>query len=191
MGSDSSRVTHLLAELASEFKIRDMGAPSFFLCIETVTWNGSLLLSQQQYMQDILKRAGMTDLSLKRAGMTDCKPLVTPVCLSWTSTTHVTPYEDPTQYQSLVGTLQYLTVTRPDLSCVSTCTRPLLSIGLCSNACYGTSTGFNILAYMFVRPLHFMCMPFRIRIGLKQRTMARSSTEAEYKALTDVSAEKK
>ncbi|XP_019172702.1 PREDICTED: uncharacterized protein LOC109168110 [Ipomoea nil] len=53
---------------------------------------------------------------LKRAGMVDCKPVITPVSSTKITDDVVVPYADPTQYRSLAGALQYLTVTRPDLS---------------------------------------------------------------------------
>ncbi|XP_019162223.1 PREDICTED: uncharacterized protein LOC109158784 [Ipomoea nil] len=106
MGSDATRVRRLLTDLASEFKIRDMGAPSFFLGIETVSRDGGLFLSQQRYMQDILTRAGMVD----------CKSMATPIPVSRPVPDSVAPYADPMQYRSHLGTLQHLTVTHPDLS---------------------------------------------------------------------------
>ncbi|XP_019154619.1 PREDICTED: uncharacterized protein LOC109151156 [Ipomoea nil] len=68
MGDDSALIDTLLRRLNSTFKIRDLGAPSFFLGIETIPIDGGLLLSQRHYMGDLLKRAGITD----------CKPLATP-----------------------------------------------------------------------------------------------------------------
>ncbi|XP_019190799.1 PREDICTED: uncharacterized protein LOC109185274 [Ipomoea nil] len=106
MGSDSQRVSGIVAKLAAEFKIRDMGAPSFFLGIETVPLSDGVLLSQRRYIQDILKRAGMVD----------CKPVSTPVSVVRSDDADTTPYADPTHYRSIAGALQYLTVTRPDLS---------------------------------------------------------------------------
>lgn len=106
MGSDSARVDNLVARMGREFKVRDISRPSFFLGIATVQHGDGLLLSQRRCMNDILKRAGMVD----------CKPLATPVSLVHPSKDSVVPYADPTQYRSLAGALQYLTVTRPDLA---------------------------------------------------------------------------
>ncbi|KAG8058972.1 hypothetical protein GUJ93_ZPchr0002g26450 [Zizania palustris] len=54
---------------------------------------------------------------LERAGMTNCKPCSTPVDThAKVSSTAGSPVDDPTQYCSLVGALQYLTFTRPDIS---------------------------------------------------------------------------
>ncbi|XP_019168035.1 PREDICTED: uncharacterized protein LOC109163785 [Ipomoea nil] len=190
MGSDASCVTRLLTDLASEFKIRDMGAPSFFLGIETVSKDGGLFLSQQRYMRDILSRAGMVD----------CKPLATP-------------------YRSLAGALQYLTVTRPDLSFAVN--------RVCQHMHSPTTEHWamlkRVLRYvkgtlhfgLFIRPSSSVAVHafsdsdwagdptdrkstsgFAVFLGgnliswscRKQRTVARSSTKAEYKALADVSA---
>ncbi|XP_019166886.1 PREDICTED: uncharacterized protein LOC109162655 [Ipomoea nil] len=210
MGSDASCVTRLLTDLASEFKIRDMGAPSFFLGIETVSKDGGLFLSQQRYMRDILSRAGMVD----------CKPLATPVPVSRPSSDSVVPYADPTQYRSLAGALQYLTVTRPDLSFAVN--------RVCQHMHSPTTEHWamlkRVLRYVkgtlhfgiFIRPSSSVAVHafsdsdwagdpadrkstsgFAVFLGgnliswscRKQRTVARSSTEAEYKALADVSAE--
>lgn len=59
----------LISKLSATFTIRDLGAPSFFLDIETIRESSGLLLSQRRYMTDILRRAGMAD----------CKLLTTPI----------------------------------------------------------------------------------------------------------------
>ncbi|XP_031127507.1 uncharacterized protein LOC116029597 [Ipomoea triloba] len=92
MGDNSVLIDTLLQRLSSAFKIRDLRTPGFFLGIETLAVHGGLVLSQRRYIGDLLKRAGMTD----------CKPLATPASV--------------TQYRRLAGALQYLTITRPDLS---------------------------------------------------------------------------
>ncbi|XP_019166511.1 PREDICTED: uncharacterized protein LOC109162246 [Ipomoea nil] len=108
MGNDSALIDTLLHCLSSTFKIRDLGTPSFFLGIETLKVDGGLILSQCRYMGDVLNRAGMTD----------CKPLATPAAVTQAVTTSIEPFYNPTQYRRLVGALQYLTITRPDLSYV-------------------------------------------------------------------------
>ncbi|XP_019166883.1 PREDICTED: uncharacterized protein LOC109162651 [Ipomoea nil] len=210
MGFDSTHVAALIDKLALEFKIRDMGMPFFFLGIETVPVSGGMLLSQQRYMKDILKRAGMVD----------CKPGATPVSTTKAVTGDEVPYADPTQYRSLAGALQYLTVTCPDLSysvnrlCrhmhspttadwaalkrVLRYVNGILNLGLNISS----STSLDIHAYsdsdwagnpddrkstsgfaVFLASNLVSC------VCRKQRTVARSSTEAEYKGLADVSAE--
>ncbi|XP_031101887.1 uncharacterized protein LOC116005790 [Ipomoea triloba] len=102
MGSDSILVYELMKWLASKFKLRDIGTPSVFLEIETMPFERGLLLSQRRYMSGILKRAGMSDY----------KPLATPISVSRS----VSLFDNLTQYRSLAGALQYLTVKRQDLS---------------------------------------------------------------------------
>ncbi|XP_019179897.1 PREDICTED: uncharacterized protein LOC109175103 [Ipomoea nil] len=116
MESDQDLVTRLLSKLSATFKIRNLSEPGFFLGIETIKCDDGLLLSQQRYMNDILKCAGMAE----------CKALSTPISVSKSITFSADLYEDPTQYRSLAR---------------------------------------------------------------KQKTVARSSTEAEYKALADAYAE--
>ncbi|GKD28594.1 putative RNA-directed DNA polymerase [Tanacetum coccineum] len=62
--------------------------------------------SQSKYAHDILARAQLLE----------AKPVATPLSTSTYFTSHGIPYSDPTHYRSLVGALQYLTITRPDLS---------------------------------------------------------------------------
>ncbi|XP_019198198.1 PREDICTED: uncharacterized protein LOC109192028 [Ipomoea nil] len=111
MGSDSTLLFDLLKRLATTFKIRDLGTSSFFLGIETVPLDGGFILSQRKYMVDILKRAGMEV----------CKPLVTPVTAACSGESSDDPFDNPTQYRRLAGALQYLTVTRLDLSYAVNC----------------------------------------------------------------------
>ncbi|XP_019175785.1 PREDICTED: uncharacterized protein LOC109171109 [Ipomoea nil] len=210
MGSDSNRVAALVSKWALEFKVRYMGVSSFFLRIETVQLATGLLLSQQRYLKDILKRAGMVD----------CKPVATPVSSAKPVEGPVVPYADPTHYRSLAGALQYLTVTRPDLSYAVN--------RLCQHMHAPTTADWaglkRVLRYVngtLNLGLHISCSEsldihaysdsdwagnpddrkstsgFAVFLGKnlkswvcrKQQTVARSSTEAEYKGLADVSVE--
>ncbi|XP_019196301.1 PREDICTED: uncharacterized protein LOC109190278 [Ipomoea nil] len=49
--------------------------------------------------------------------MTDCKPLTTPASVTQPVSSSTDPFNNPTHYRRIEGALQYLTITRPDLSC--------------------------------------------------------------------------
>jgi hypothetical protein len=67
-----------------------------------------LLLTQEKYALDLLKRVGMSN----------CKPIATPLSTSEKFVHEGIPLgaNDATNYRSVVGTLQYLTLTRPDIA---------------------------------------------------------------------------
>jgi len=105
-GSNSALLHRLITLLQTEFKLRDLGYVHFFLGIEVKPTAMGLLLSQHKYALDIIQRAGMAS----------CKPVDTP--LSTSSKLGIVPgtlHSDPTRYRQIVGALQYLTFTRPDI----------------------------------------------------------------------------
>lgn len=85
-----------------------MGALSYFLGLEVVYKNDGLFLTQTKYAKDILSRAGLTDTT----------PVHTPFTTSSQLLSHGEAFHAPTLYRSLVGALQYLTITCPNLSYV-------------------------------------------------------------------------
>ncbi|XP_021975221.1 uncharacterized mitochondrial protein AtMg00810-like [Helianthus annuus] len=96
-----------MARLAAEFDMKDLGPLSHFLGIHVTHQHNRMFLSQQSYTKDIIERVGMHS----------CKPVATPVdTKSKLSATSSPIFEDSTLYRSLVGALQYLTFTRPDIS---------------------------------------------------------------------------
>jgi len=110
VASSSSQATDaLLADLQAEFALKDLGDLHFFLGIEVKRGCDGLTLTQERYALDILKRSGMQL----------CKPVDTPLSptekLSIESGDKLGP-DDSTKYRSMVGALQYLTLTRPDIA---------------------------------------------------------------------------
>ena len=85
----------------------DLGELHHFLGISVTRSSEGLFLSQRQYALDLLQRAGMAE----------CHSTSTPVnARAKLSASEGTPVADPTEYRSLAGALQYLTLTRPDLA---------------------------------------------------------------------------
>jgi hypothetical protein len=97
-----SEIPKLLADLDTDFAVKDLGPLNFFLGIEVLKSSTGCFLSQHHYILDILKRTNMTD----------AKPVSSPMA----SSTLLSAYEgevfdDPTLFQSTVGALQYLCIT--------------------------------------------------------------------------------
>jgi hypothetical protein len=99
----------LLKDLEKEFALKDLGDLHYFLGIEVKKVTDGLLLSQQRYAADIIKRANM-----ERSKSIET-PISTVDKLSIADGVKLGPV-DATRYRSMVGALQYLTLTRPDIS---------------------------------------------------------------------------
>lgn len=107
--SSQEAVDASLRDLEKDFAIKDLGDLHYFLGIQVERKDGELLMKQERYAREILKRVNMQL----------CKSVKTPLCttekLSITNGTRL-GVEDSKRYRSIVGALQYLTLTRPDLS---------------------------------------------------------------------------
>jgi histone deacetylase 1/2 len=103
--SPDHAITILVQDLNKNFAINDQ---HFFLGIEVKRKHSGLVLTQEKYAAELLDKVGMHG----------CKSAPTPLSstekLSRYDGTRLGP-EDSTQYWRIVGTLQYLTLTRPDL----------------------------------------------------------------------------
>ncbi|XP_022153525.1 uncharacterized protein LOC111021008 [Momordica charantia] len=106
-GNDSALVSHFIVALGNQFSIKDFGDLSYFLGIQVTKTAGTLHLLQEKYISDLLKRANMSDSKAISSPMATGTPL---------SIADGTPLENPYEYKSLVGALQYCTLTRPDIS---------------------------------------------------------------------------
>ena len=107
-GSSNSATTTLTQQLNIAFSLKDIGPLNYFLSIEVIRASqGDLLLSLAKYIQDLLVKANMAY----------CKPLPTPMVFNLKlSASGGSPFENPSLYRSVVGSLQYVTITRPELA---------------------------------------------------------------------------
>jgi len=104
--SSSALLQQTIQALQREFSMRDLGELHHFLGMHVRRCGTGLLLSQRQYMLDILERAGMTE----------CKPCSTPVDTNPKLAADGPPVQDASEFRSFAGALQYLTFTRPDIA---------------------------------------------------------------------------
>ncbi|KAJ0985382.1 hypothetical protein J5N97_003738 [Dioscorea zingiberensis] len=95
-----------ISQLHREFATKDLGSLHYFLGLEVHRTPAGLFLSQTKYAHDILARINMLE----------CKPVATPMVVSHHLSCDGDLCSDATLYRSLVGALQYLTITRPDIS---------------------------------------------------------------------------
>ena len=105
----SSRRWSLVFPLCYHLRVSpvDLGKLKYFLGIEIAQSNSGIVLSQRKYDLDILEETDMLD----------CKPVDTPM----DPNVKLVPGQGeslggPGRYQRLVGKLNYLTITRPDIS---------------------------------------------------------------------------
>jgi hypothetical protein len=191
-GDNSEHISHVKQHLSKEFQMSDLGQLSYFLGIEVQQTQKGFYLSQSKYIQDLLDRSGLTDT----------RTVATPMDI------HLklrpkdgTPLADPTRYRHIVGSLVYLTITRPYIAhavhmlsqFVSTPTSVRyghldspLQLHVYSDATWASdpvdrcsTTGYCIL--LGSSPIAWK--------SKKQAAISRSSVEAELRALATTTAE--
>jgi hypothetical protein len=105
-GSSHSLVVRFVEDMSKEFEMSMMGELQFFLGLHIKQAKEGTFVHQAKYTKDILKKFKMDD----------SKPLSTP--LSTTTALNVDEDGEPVdqnEYRSMIGSLLYLTTTRPDI----------------------------------------------------------------------------
>ncbi|TXG51252.1 hypothetical protein EZV62_023776 [Acer yangbiense] len=92
--------------MTREFEMTDIGLMSYYLGIEVKQKEYGVFISQEGYARELLKKFKMND----------CKPISTPIeCGVKLSKYDEGEPVDATSFKSLVGSLRYLTYTRPNI----------------------------------------------------------------------------
>jgi hypothetical protein len=92
--------------MQSEFEMSLLGELSFFLGLQIRQSKKGIFISQTKYIKEMLKRFGMED----------CKPVITPMQTSCKlSKDDDSKSTDQRQYRSMIGSLLYVTTSRPDV----------------------------------------------------------------------------
>jgi len=106
-GNDDKEIHALEAYLDTTFKIKDLGFVNYFLGLEVLSSSQGLILTQRKFTLELLKEFHCDEVS---AGIT---PLD---CNFRLRADEGDLYSDPTSYKKLVGKLNFLTHTKPDIA---------------------------------------------------------------------------
>ena len=106
-GNDHDGIQKLKQHFFTHFKTKDLGKLKYFLRIEIAQSSSGVILSQRKYALDILEETGMLY----------CKPVDTPM----DPNVNTVPGQGESlghlgRFRRLVSKLNYLTITRPDIS---------------------------------------------------------------------------
>ncbi|GJW13026.1 retrovirus-related pol polyprotein from transposon TNT 1-94 [Tanacetum coccineum] len=147
--------------MCSKFKMSMMGKISFFLGLQISQSPRGIFINQSKYALE----------SLKKYGYESCDPVDTPMVeKSKLDEDKEGKAVDPSHYRGMIGTLLYLTASRPDLQ-----------FAICMCARYQarpTEKHLNAVKRIF------RYLKGTVHRGLWQKSAAISSTEAEYIALS-------
>jgi hypothetical protein len=92
--------------MMTEFEMTDLGLMHYFLGIEVRQMNDGIFISQEKYATNLLHKWKMEN----------CKPMSTPINTNdFFFVEDGAKKVDAKSYRSLVGSLMYLTATRPDI----------------------------------------------------------------------------
>jgi len=106
-GSDHHGISQVKQHLCQHFQTKDLGKLRYFLGIEVAQSNTGIVISQRKYALDILEEIWlMNSKSVDFAMDPNVKLLPN----------QGYPLSDPEKYRRLVGKLNYLTLTRSDIS---------------------------------------------------------------------------
>lgn len=106
-GNNNSFLLNFISALSHKFSLKKMGSPHYFLGVEIIPTTSGIILSQHKHIHDILQRFDMEG----------AKPANTPLSSSALLTLHDgTPSTNATEFRQIIGALQYLNLTRPDIS---------------------------------------------------------------------------
>ncbi|GJY74359.1 putative RNA-directed DNA polymerase [Tanacetum coccineum] len=177
-GNNKGTIDNIISQLGSAFALKDLGPLNYILGIEIVPHVSDILLSQKKYILELLQSVGLSN----------CNPVSSPmVTSSPLSLNDGTAFSNPVKYRQVVGFLQYVTLSRPDIAfTVNKVCNPNTSLEAFLDAVWTGDLDDRRSIGGFAIYLGANLISWTAR---KQCTVSRSSTEAGYKALDDTVAE--
>lgn len=104
--NDDYLIENFKTVMKEELEMTDMGLLRYFLGIEVEQNGNGIFISQAKYVTEVLERFNMQE----------SKAAITPTVMGLKLSKEDNNKEvDPSLYKSIVGSLMYLTTTRPDI----------------------------------------------------------------------------
>jgi hypothetical protein len=105
-GNNITLINGFKEDMMKTFEMTDLGLMNYFLGIEVKQEEQGIFICQKKYTKALLDKFKMND----------CKPVATPLVTNEKlQKDDGSPEADATRYRSLIGSLLYLTATRPDI----------------------------------------------------------------------------
>lgn len=105
-GDDEKMMSEFKESMMKEFDMSDLGKMRYFLGIEVVQFDGGVFISQMKYVIEVLRRFGMEHSN----------PVENPMVPGFKISKDENGVEmDGSFFKQLIGSLMYLTATRPDI----------------------------------------------------------------------------
>ncbi|XP_019087326.1 PREDICTED: uncharacterized protein LOC109127239 [Camelina sativa] len=187
-GSTNRLIAGFIDALAERFSLKEPTDLYYFLGIEATHTSKGLHLMQRTYIIDLLTKTNMLN----------AKPVSTPMAPEPSLTLHTgQPHDNPTEYRIVLGSLQYLAFTHPDIAFAVN----RLAQFMHSPTDIHWQAAKRILRYLAGtggdREDLISTNAYVIYIGTtpiswsskKQKRVARSAIEAEYRAVANATAE--
>lgn len=105
--SKASAIDTFISDLSLAYPVKDLSSLSYFLDLEITHLSNDLLLSQRKYIKDLLNRSKMFH----------AKPVTSPMAATLKlSKFDSLSFDDVILFRSIVGVLQYLSLTGSNIS---------------------------------------------------------------------------
>ncbi|XP_016168252.1 uncharacterized protein LOC107610763 [Arachis ipaensis] len=183
IGKSEDTIKQVIKQLNAKFSLKDMGSLHYFLGIQvSKTSNGGLILTQQKYIKELMRKANMVG----------CSPYHTPLPSTIKlSTCGGAKFDDPALYRMSLENGEK-----------GASLNGMASYGLQLKKEHGSQSSMRITTYCDSdwagdpddkKSTSGYCVFLRSNLvswaSKKQTAVARSSTEAEYRSMADLIAE--
>nr|GEY43382.1 hypothetical protein [Tanacetum cinerariifolium] len=101
--NNKGTIDNIISQLGFAFSLKDLGLLNYFLGIEIVPYVSGILQSQKKYILKLLQSPGLSNYNSVSSLMVTSSSL---------SLDDSTAFSNPVKYRQVVGSLQYLTLSR-------------------------------------------------------------------------------